>query len=92
LPGLGPKNRILLDNYFLPGDLETQIAAFAEHYNHHRYHESLSNVVPADAYFGSARLSSNTKKGSSDRPSNIDASSTEKSPHNINKPTSPKLR
>jgi putative transposase len=48
------KNRILLENYFLPGDLETQIEAFVEHYNHRRYHESLSNVTPADAYFGRA--------------------------------------
>jgi putative transposase len=46
------KNRILLENYFLPGDLEAQIEAFLEHYNHQRYHESLSNVTPADAYFG----------------------------------------
>ena len=28
------KNRILLENYYLPGDLEAQIAAFVEHYNH----------------------------------------------------------
>ncbi len=34
------KNRILLENYFLPGDLEAQIATFVEHYNHRRYHES----------------------------------------------------
>ena len=27
------KNRILLENYFLPGDLERQIEAFVEHYN-----------------------------------------------------------
>ena len=46
------KNRILLENYFLPGDLEAQIEVFIEHYNHRRYHESLSNVTPADAYFG----------------------------------------
>ena len=46
------KNRILLENYFLPGDLEAQIKAFIEHYNHQRYHESLGNVTPADAYFG----------------------------------------
>jgi hypothetical protein len=26
------RNRILLENYFLPGDLERQIAAFVEHY------------------------------------------------------------
>jgi putative transposase len=46
------KNRILLENYYLPGDLETQIAAFIEHYNHRRYHESLDNLTPADVYFG----------------------------------------
>ena len=28
------KNRILLENYFLPGDLEAQIEGFVEHYNH----------------------------------------------------------
>ena len=49
------KNRILLENYFLPGDLEQQIEAFVEHYNHQRYHESLNNVTPADAYFGRAQ-------------------------------------
>jgi hypothetical protein len=27
-------NCILLDNYYLPGDLERQIDAFVEHYNH----------------------------------------------------------
>ena len=48
------KNRILLENYFLPGDLERQIEAFDEHYNHRRHHESLGNVTPADAYFGRA--------------------------------------
>ena len=46
------KNRILLENYFLPGNLEAQIAAFVEHYNHCRYHESLANLTPADVYFG----------------------------------------
>ena len=46
------KNRILLENYFLPGDLENQIGQFVDHYNNHRYHESLNNVTPADAYFG----------------------------------------
>ena len=48
------KNRVLLENYCLPGDLEQQIEAFVEHYNHQRYHESLDNVTPADAYFGRA--------------------------------------
>ena len=46
------KNRILLDNYFLPGDLKAQIGKFISHYNHQRYHESLQNLTPADVYFG----------------------------------------
>jgi len=49
------KNRILLDNYYLPGDLERQIAAFVEHHNHVRYHESIDNLTPADVYFGRAQ-------------------------------------
>jgi putative transposase len=46
------KNRILLENYYLPGDLEAEIAAFVADYNHLRYHESLGNLTPADVYFG----------------------------------------
>jgi len=42
----------LLENYYLPGDLENQIRKFIDHYNNHRYHESINNVTPADAYFG----------------------------------------
>jgi putative transposase len=49
---LSLKSRILLENYYLPGDLERAVAAFVEHYNHHRYHESLDNLTPADVYFG----------------------------------------
>ena len=49
------KNRILLENYYLPDDLERQVAAFVEHYNHARYHESLGNLTPADVYFGRAQ-------------------------------------
>ena len=46
------KNRILLENYYLPGDLEAQIDAFVTHYNHRRYQESLGNLTPAEVYFG----------------------------------------
>jgi putative transposase len=48
------KNRILLEHYYLPGDLERQVAAFVAHYNHARYHESVGNLTPADVYFGRA--------------------------------------
>ena len=48
------KNIVLLDNYYYPGELTAQIAAFVEYYNHRRYHESLDNVTPADAYHGRA--------------------------------------
>ena len=46
------KNRILLENYYLPGDLEQKIGDFVAHYNHLRYHESIANLTPADVYFG----------------------------------------
>jgi hypothetical protein len=38
--------------FYLPGDLEAQVSALVEHYNHARYHESLGNLTPADVYFG----------------------------------------
>ncbi len=46
------KNRMLLENYFLPGQLELAIGAFVDNYNHDRHHESLRNLTPADVYFG----------------------------------------
>jgi putative transposase len=45
------KNRILLENDYLPGHLEAEIGAFVADYNPLRYHESLSNLTPADVYF-----------------------------------------
>ena len=46
------KNRILLEHYYVPGDLRAEIEAFIEHYNHRRYHESLGNLTPADVFSG----------------------------------------
>jgi transposase InsO family protein len=46
------KNRILLEHAYLPGELEARVAAFVEHYNHARVHESLNNLTPADVYLG----------------------------------------
>ena len=46
------KNVIKLDHYYLPGDLELEIAKWVNHYNNERLHESLDNVTPADMYFG----------------------------------------
>ena len=86
------KNRVLLENYFLPGDLEAQIEAFVEHYNHQRYHESLDNVTPADAYFAGLQPSSNDEKGSSDKHSNIGACNTVGSPLKHQPQTRPALR
>ena len=46
------KNRIVLENYFLPGDLKKQVRQFIDHYNNYRHHERLKNITPADAFFG----------------------------------------
>ena len=50
------KNRVLLKNYSLLGDLQASIEAFVTRYNHERYHESLNNVTPADIYFGRDKI------------------------------------
>ena len=40
------KNQILLENYYLPGQLEARLAEFVDYYNTRRYHESLRNLTP----------------------------------------------
>jgi putative transposase len=49
------KNIVNLQNYFLPTQLEIEIASFVNYYNQQRYHESLDNLTPADVYFGRAK-------------------------------------
>ena len=46
------KNQILLENFYLPGQLEERLAEFVDYYNLRRYHESLNNLPPADLFFG----------------------------------------
>jgi transposase InsO family protein len=46
------KNQILLENYYLPGELKIALQQFVSYYNHERYHESLNNLTPADVFYG----------------------------------------
>jgi hypothetical protein len=45
------KNQILLENYYLPGELKIALQQFVDYYNHERYHESLKNLSPADVFY-----------------------------------------
>ncbi len=46
------KDRILLEHYYLPGELERQIQDFVTYYNTRRYHESLNNLTPECVFTG----------------------------------------
>ena len=46
------KKRILLENYYLPGELKARIGEFIEHNNARRYHESLNNLTPENVWKG----------------------------------------
>ncbi len=46
------KARLNLLVYTSPGSLRAAMAEFIEFYNYHRYHEGISNVTPADVYYG----------------------------------------
>ena len=46
------KNVVKLQHYYFPEELKAALKDFVAYYNNERYHESLSNVTPADVYFG----------------------------------------
>jgi transposase InsO family protein len=44
------KNQILLENYYLTGELKAALQQFVDYYNHVRYHESLKNLSPQTCF------------------------------------------
>ena len=46
------KNVVKLHHYYSPEELQAALNVFVDYYNHHRYHESLKNLTPADVYYG----------------------------------------
>ena len=87
------KNRVLLENYFLPGALERQIGAFVDHYNNHRYHESLDNLTPADVYQGrGARILRMRERRSTNRQSGNAACCTTPRPPKLKQKPNQSLR
>jgi hypothetical protein len=55
----------LLENNYLPDELQARMAALIDYYNHERYHESPDNLTPADAHFGRGQTISTAGLGSS---------------------------
>ena len=49
------KEQVKLVVHETPTELRQAVAAFVDYYNHHRYHEGIANVTPADAYYGRRR-------------------------------------
>jgi transposase InsO family protein len=56
------KNQVLLENYYLPGDLKARIDEFVNYYNTQRYHESLNNLTPEDVYTGRGQTVLNRRR------------------------------
>lgn len=46
------EKRLNLEHYYLPWQLEHKLSEFVQYNNHHRVHESLDNLTPADVYHG----------------------------------------
>ena len=70
------KSRILLDNYYLPGDLERAITGFIEHYNHHRYTRASTISHRPTSTSGAANVSSTPGARPKSSPSTKDADYT----------------
>ena len=63
------KDRIVLENYFMPADLKARIAAFVEHHNHRRYTRTSAISRRPMSTSAAARPSCCKGKGSNARPS-----------------------
>jgi len=50
------KNQVLLEKYYLPGDLKVRISEFVNYCNAERYRESLNNLTPEDVYIGRGKI------------------------------------
>jgi transposase InsO family protein len=56
------KNQVLLENYYVPGDLKARIAEFVEYYNTERYHETLNDLTPEDVFTGRGQTVLNRRR------------------------------
>lgn len=43
---------VKLENFYFPWELEQAVTNFVDYYIHHRYQESLDNLIPTDVFFG----------------------------------------
>jgi hypothetical protein len=55
------KNILNIQNYFLPGKLESEIASLVAYYILQRSHESLDNLTPADGALQSQGVAHSTR-------------------------------
>ncbi|GAB3179340.1 hypothetical protein GCM10027291_45440 [Telluribacter humicola] len=46
------RNVVLLEHYYSPEELKARLAEWVAYYKQQRYHESLENVTPMEAYLG----------------------------------------
>ena len=79
------KNRVLLENYFLPGDLEAKIEAFVERYNQATTRASTMSHRPM-LTSAEQQPSSSEEKGSTDKHLNKGACFTASSPPKSHQP------